>query len=302
MQRIKKFLKSKFLRLYYLLERTRFKVKYYLISDKKYVNEKFKKNFGVYPNLINPARYNEYISKILLEYNDFAAVSCADKYEVRKYVENKGLYNILNDIYGIYYKVRDFEKDLSRLPDRFVIKATHGCEWNFICRNKKEIDNKRLRITLNHWLKSNFYYYQRENIYKNLKPRLICEKYLEDETGQLTDYKIHCFNGKPEFINVIKDRTAKMVLNTYDLDWNFIDVNFSRHYPNNKNIVFKKPEVFDELIEYSKILSADFNYVRVDFYIVNKNIIFGELTFTPGNGSYEFSEEEDIKFGEYFKN
>lgn len=302
MKEIKKLLKNKFLRSYFLFERFRIKFEHFLVSDKKYVIEKFHRNFGVYPNLDNPVRYNEHISKILLEYYAPDAVSCVDKYEVRKYVEKKGLKNILNGFYGFYNNVKELENKISELPDKFVIKATHGCGWNYICLNKKQIDFKKLKIILNHWMKSNFYYYQREYIYKNLKPRLICEKYLEDESGKLIDYKVHCFKGIPQFINVIKDRNSNMVLNTYDMNWNLIDVNFSSHYPSNKEIVFEKPVIFEKLIEYSKILSEDFNYVRVDFYIVRNKIIFGELTFTPGNGAYMFSEDDDVRFGKYFLN
>jgi hypothetical protein len=273
-----------------------------LISDRKYVEKKFLKNFGLKPELEKPQRYNEHISKLLLEYNDPLAASCADKYEVRNFIRRKLSDEILNDLFGVYTNIKEVEKDFQMFPNQFVLKATHGCGWNFICKNKDEVDFKKLKITLRHWLSSNFYYCQRELIYKDIKPRIICEKYLEDESGGLIDYKVHCFNGTPKFINVIVGRSKNMILNTYDVEWEFIDISFSRHYPNNKGIIIKKPEVFKKLLEFSSVLSNDFPYVRVDFYIVKNKIYFSELTFTPGNGSYMFSKDEDLFFGKFFEN
>ena len=249
----------------------------------------------------HPVTYNEYISKILLNYNDPLAMFCADKYKVREYVDKKIGRYILNELYGVYYTTDQIKSDLKTFPEFFVLKAKHGCEWNYICKDKQALNWRNLEIDMKHWLKSNFYYAQREVIYKHIEPGIICERYLEDDSGALTDYKIHCFNGKPEFINVIVGRFSDMKLNTYDIEWNFIDISFSLHYPNDKNLIIHKPDKLAELLEYSKILSNDFPYVRCDFYIVNNAVIFGELTFTPGNGSYMFSEQEDKFFGNFFK-
>ncbi len=283
-----------------LYSRVRLKIRRLFISDKTYVIKKFKNNFGRKPDLDFPKTYNEHISKILLTYNDPVAVSCVDKLLVREYVKKRIGNHILNDLYGVYYKVEEVKQALPGLPDSFVLKAKHGCAWNYVCKNKKDIKWNKLKMNLNHWLKSNFYYAQREKVYKDLKPGIVCEKYLEDETGGLMDYKIHCFHGKPEFINVIVDRFVEMKLNTYDTDWNFINISFSKHYPNDINLVIKSPDKLGELLKYSRILSQDFPYVRCDFYIVSNHIIFGELTFTPGNGTYSFSEEEDLLLGDFF--
>lgn len=293
-------IKSRFLSFYFLYSRIVAFLNNISVSDRKYVEIKFFNNFGVKPMLDQPKRYNEHVSKILLEKNNPLAVLCVDKYEVREYVKGKISEEILNEIFGVYEKVRDIQKDFNLFPQQFVLKATHGCGWNFICKNKEDVDFKILKITLYHWLRSNFYYCQRELIYKTIKPRIICEKYLENDHGGLIDYKVHCFKGEPKFINVIVGRFQDMRLNTYDIDWNFVDLNFSNSYPNDNKAKINKPELFDKLIEYSKLLSSDFDYVRVDFYIVESKIYFGELTFTPGNGSYTFSEEEDLLMGKFF--
>lgn len=271
------------------------------MSDKNYVKKKFRRNFRIYPDLTFPKRYNEHISKILLTSPTKLIQQCADKYEVRQYVKEKAGDYSLNTIYGLYNNTMELKEDWNNLPEQFVLKATHGCGWNYICKNKKQVDFKKLKIVFKHWMKSNFYYAQRERVYKNLKPKIIAEKYLEDESGGLADYKFHCFHGEPQFINVIRDRFSNMKLNTYDMDWNYIDVSFDNHYPNDPNWNVEKPVQFNKMIEYSRLLSKDFKYVRVDFYLVAKQIYFGELTFTPGNGAYtSFRKEDDIYFGSFF--
>jgi hypothetical protein len=300
-RKIKEWLKKKFFRYYLLYKRLYAKKKANQNSDVEYVRGKFKKNFGVYPDLKNPKRYNEHISRILLTPPDNLLEKCVDKYEVREYVREKVGAHILNDIYGIYNNVKELEKDWPELPNQFVLKATHGCAWNYICKDKRKTNFKEVKTLFRHWLKSNFYHAQRELVYKNLKPRILAEKYLEDESGGLIDYKFHCFHGRPEFINVIVNRFSNMKLNTYDMDWNFIDVHFDNHYPNDPAKKIEKPAQFEKMKEYSRILSEDFEYVRVDFYLVEGNIYFGELTFTPGNGAYtSFSKEDDLYFGSFF--
>jgi hypothetical protein len=281
--------------------RLKYPIERLLISDRSYVRRKYRRNFNKDINLDNPKTFNEHISNILLEYNDPIAASCADKYEVRKYVESKVGRHILNDLYGVYSNVQDIKNDLPSFPDQFVLKAAHGCGWNYICKDKNELNWDILKHDLKHWLKSNFYYYQREVIYKDLKPRIVCEKYLEDDSGGLMDYKVHCFKGEPKIIVVILGRHDNMKANAYDLDWNFIDVSFTSYSPNDKNVIIERPRKFDELMEYSKKLSRDFNFVRVDFYIVKDEIIFGELTFTPGNGAFMFSDGGDAYLGKYFE-
>lgn len=297
---MKTWIKAHFLNYFFLYYRFRAWIRFMIISDENYVKNKFKKNFGIFPNLLAPKGFNEHISKILLMPPTALVEQCVDKYKVRQYVRDKVGSHILNENYGVYNNIEKIKIAWVTYPDRFVLKATHGCGWNYICQDKSRVDFKKLKPVLNHWLKSNFYYAQRERVYKNLKPGIIAEKYLEDISGGLIDYKIHCFFGVPKFINVIKQRFSNMKLNTYDLDWNFLDVNFDNHYPNDPEWIVEKPVNFNKMVEYSRLLSADFPYVRVDFYIVDGKIYFGELTFTPGNGAYtSFTEKEDLNFGSF---
>lgn len=271
-----------------------------MVDDRSFVRKKFIKNFDSVPDFSCPQKYNEHIAQISLEFKDPRAVICADKFQVRAYVQQKQLGFLLNECFGVYSSADEVLANFDNLPEQFVLKATHGCGWNFICTQKSRINKKKLLIELDHWLKSNFYYAQREWIYKNIPPRIIAEKYLVDETGELRDYKFHCHRGEPKYINVISGRRSEMILNTYDTEWNFIDVNYGPNYPNNKNVLNSKPSKLNEIFDYCRVLSKDFEYVRVDFYIINEKPIFGELTFTPGNGTYHFTLEQDLYFGKFF--
>lgn len=270
-----------------------------LIPDEKFVEQYYLNRHGVKPNLKEPRKYSEHVVKILMTPPPALKVQCADKYEVRKYVEEKAGPEILNEIYGVYDSYKGFRESLNRLPQRFALKATHGAAWNYICRDKSAIDHKELKARVNFWLKSNFYYCQRERVYRDIKPRIICEKYLEDTSGELTDYKVYCFNGKPGFMHMVTGRYSQMVYNTYDTQGNWMDIDFLRGKAD-RNVPLNPELPLRKLLEYSEKLSADFDYVRVDFYFVNKKFVFGELTFTPGHGNYGLPEEIDLQLGEFF--
>jgi hypothetical protein len=270
-----------------------------LVSDQRYVEKKFLKRYGSKPDLRNPRTYNEHVTKILLTTPTPLMVKCVDKYEVRQYVEDKAGKDLLNKLYGVFNDFKSFEEKIGELPDQFVLKATHGSHWNYICRDKAKIDMRLLKIEIDHWLKSNFYYCQRELVYRDIIPRLICEEYLEDESGCLTDYKVQCFHGQPQFFHVAYDRYSDMVYNTYDLEGNYLDVAFfkGRAKPQRKI----NPNLpLDQLLEYSRLLSREFDFVRVDFYYVNNRLIFSELTFTPANGFFDLPLKDNLAFGRFF--
>jgi hypothetical protein len=136
----------------------------------------------------------------------------------------------------------------------------------------------------------NYYYPSREWEYKKIKPCIIVEKLLQDESKNdiLNDYKIHCFNGKPLYIQTIFDRNTEVKEDWYDINWNLLDVYYfspiKKHIP--------KPKVLNELLKLSAILSKDFSYVRVDLYISQNKIYFGELTFHPYGGFMKFRPQE----------
>ncbi len=226
----------------------------------------------------------------------------ADKYEVRSYVKktigNKYLIPLLN-IYSSEHEI-----DLEKLPKSFVLKCTHGSNWNIICKDKSKLDWPIEKIKLHEWLNSNFYFNFAERQYRNIKARIVCEKFLGDSNG-LIDYKFHCFAGKAEFIRIMVGRQDNMKRSSYDLDWNLIT---SFKYLNDKNLnsypeaILPKPKNLKKMIEIAEKLSKPFSYVRVDLYNVKGQIFFGELTFTPNAGLDIHSPDTfDEKFGSMIK-
>lgn len=243
-------------------------------------------------HLNNPKYYGEKIQWIKLNGNLERYGEFVDKYEVRNFVTKRLGNEYLPNLLGVYNN--PLEIDFKELPNRFVIKMTNGSGGNIICKDKSRLDIDKCIKKLTKWQKEKFYKYTKENQYKNVKSRLICEEYLEDETGSLTDYKLHCINGKVEMVEIHRNRYTNHTENYYDIEWNDYGVSCKIK----KGEDMEKPENLDEMIEVAAKLSKDFTYVRVDLYSINNKIYFGELTFTPANGTDPFYPlEKDIKFG-----
>lgn len=257
------------------------------ITDEEFVKKFYKNAFGNELDLENPITFNEKLNWLKLNLKNPNATICADKYEVRKYIENKGYGYILNDLLGVYDNVEEI--DIDRLPDRFVLKGTHGSGWNLIVKDKNKVKWKPWKLIMKSWLRQNFYYYGREWVYKDIKPRIICEKFLEDSNKELLDYKIYCFNGIPKFIQIDVDRFTNHTANYYDVEWN--EMNF-QYDDENSGRKIEKPKNLKQMLEISKILSEEFEHVRVDFYEVDGKLYFGELTFFTASGSGKFNPEK----------
>ena len=175
------------------------------------------------------------------------------------------------------------EINLKELPDKFILKCNHGSGYNIICNKKSNFDINKAKKLLSKWMKINYGLNNFEYQYINIKRQIFAEKYLCD---YINDYKIYCYNGKPKFIRVQKylpDKSSK-INNYYNLDWtlNQIETNLS-HYVRKPEIKFKKPKNLNLMLKYAKKLSAEFAFVRVDFYNLDGKIFLGELTFTPFN-------------------
>src|SRR5699024_2022112 len=248
-------------------------------------------------NFKNPVRFTEKIQWLKVFWYDSFATKCADKYEVRNIVkENIGV-EYLNELYGVYDSIDEIELD--KLPKSFVLKATHSSGQNYVCKDKNNTDWDKQLKNCESWLETNYFWKNREWVYKNIKPRIICEKFLqENKTSSLTDYKIYCFNGVPMYCQVINDRADGGTIDFFDTEWNHMEFTGLQEMPHAYKEI-KKPEKYDEMLEISKVLSKDFPFVRVDFFYVNKKIYFGELTFFPRSGFGEFRPLEwDQSIGE----
>ena len=259
--------------------------------------------FGKPLDLKNPKTLNDKI--LWLKFNTYknnpVIKQCADKYAVREYIEKLGEGELLNELIGCYEKVDDIP--WSMLPDRFALKLNTGCACNIICTDKRDLDIEETKRILRKWLKANYWLEYSEMQYKGVKKRILIEKFLGDDEGNLPlDYKFYCFNGESKYVMVCTDReigkTAKFYY--FDKKWNMMP--YTQDALDNPHTVIPKPEMIDEAFECAERLSKGFPFVRVDLYIVGKKIYFGELTFTPSAGmDEERLKTTDLILGEMLK-
>lgn len=254
-------------------------------------------------DLKNPKKLSEKVTYIELHEPSDKITECTDKYEVRKYVEEKGYKKILVPLVGGPWNAVS-EINFDSLPNSFALKATHGCKMNLIVQNKKEMNLISCRKELEQWLKVTYGTYSIEPHYFKIPHRLYAEKYLED-ADSLTDYKFHCLNGNPQFVLVCSNRKAngnasmQVTLDLFDLQWNRIpEIVGTRGEVAGEGMI-PKPNHLDEMINIAKALSKDFKFVRVDLYELKGRIYFGELTFSPACCVFPyFTEKFDKAMGE----
>lgn len=254
-------------------------------NDFDAIRELYMKKAGRYPNLIEPQLFSEKMQWLKLYYRNPLMPICADKLTVRDYISQKGYHDLLNDLLAVYDSIDQI--NLDKLPNQFVIKATHGSGWNLICRDKQKLNWFIWSKILKSWLESSLFWNGREWHYKDIKPKLICEKYLGDDQKGLNDYKIYCLNGKPRFLQANQGRGRKEhIQNFYSLQWEILP--FGKDIPPNPDVKIQKPESLESMIHIATELSKPFPFVRVDFYEVSGNPKFGELTFFPASGMPDF--------------
>lgn len=269
--------------------------RYNIQSDTDFLKSKFKLTFGRELDLKNPKTFNEKIQWLKLNDRRPLYTTCADKFAVRDYIKENIGEEYLIPLVLITDKTEDITP--SKLPDYpFIIKPTHASGQYIIVNDKSQVNWQTVKKTIDKWLNVNYYYRLREWQYKDIPPAIIVEKLLIDERGVIPrDVKIHCFNGKIEFIEVHEDRLTNHTKTHYDENWKVL--NFKSYFTEGK--LSKPPITFEKMKTISKILSKDFHYVRVDLYELNGKIYFGELTFHPGSGfkAYE-PEEQDLILGQ----
>ena len=252
------------------------------------VKKQYEEVFHKKLHLRSPKSLNEKLIWLSLYWRHPLKTMCADKVKVRDYVRQKGLSEILTPILGIYESSDDIH--VEELPSCFVLKCNHGCAYNIVVKDKEKTDFTLVKQQLDDWLAETYKGNVSEIHYKDISPHLIlCEEYLcRNGQDELVDYKIHCLNGQPEYIQVCHDRDERGVAHraSYSLDWKPL------HYFTEPECVMEKPKSLEHMVEYAKVLSQDFPYVRVDFYEVDEKPVLSELTFTPfGNMIYWVKED-----------
>jgi hypothetical protein len=266
-----------------------------------YLHLFYRWRFGRWANLRPPTTLNEKLFWAKLYGHQPFHTIVSDKYAVREWVARRIGTQYLIPLVAVFERVDDL--DWTRLPEAFVVKATHGSGYNVLVRDKRSVDASQLKKRFRAWVAENHYYLCREPQYRQIKPRLIVEPLITDAEGELPlDFKFHCFHGEVEAIQVDIDRFRDHRRNFYDSHWLLLPFTWSmwdRHgplWPQGRAV--EKPPQLDEMIAMARILSREFDYVRVDLYNCSGRLYFGELTLCPGGGWERFDPPSyDLHFG-----
>ena len=268
-------------------------------------------HIGKIPNLKAPETFNEKLNWLKLHHRKPIYTTLVDKYALKEWVSNKVGKQYVIPTLGVWNKFEEI--DFDKLPNQFVLKCTHDSAGLVICKDKSKLDIKQIQKKINNCLKRNFFYIAREWPYKNVKPRIIAEKYMEDSGPEenssstseqitdltLTDYKFFCFNGKPRVMYISKDHANEPFTDYFDMDFNHL--NIQTKDPNAK-IPPKCPSKFKDMMNLATTLSENIPFVRVDFYCIKGKIYIGEMTFYPNGGFCQAKPIEwESKMGKWIK-
>ena len=251
--------------------------------------------------LKNPRTYNEKLQWLKLYDRKPIYTEMVDKLTAKEYVAKRIGEEYIIKTLGVWEHFDDI--DFEALPDRFVLKCTHDSGGLVIVTDKRILDKERAREKIEKSLKLNFYWTAREWPYKNVKPRIIAEEYMEDKiTSELRDYKFFCFNGEAKALFVASERQnedEETKFDFFDMDYNHLQI--VNGHPNAK-VPPQKPQNFEKMKELAGKLSKGIPHLRVDFYEVNGKIYFGELTFSHWSGMVPFEPAEwDKIFGDWIE-
>ncbi len=268
----------------------------FMLPDDYYLSLMYRRHFGKKLDLKNPKTFNEKLQWLKLNNRKDIYTTMVDKYAAKDYVANIIGKDYIIPTIGVYDDFDDI--NFNKLPNQFIIKCTHDSGGLVICKDKTKLNIKTAKKKINKSLKRNFYCFGREWPYKNVKPRILIEEYMEDsKTSELRDYKFFCFNGKVEFFKIDFDRTTDHHANYYDKNGKLTDLGEVVCPPDHTRRI-ELPKKLNEMIRKAEILSKNIPFLRVDFYEVDQKIYFGEMTFYPAAGFGKFTNEEwNLKLG-----
>jgi len=271
-----------------------------IVPDKLYIQIKYFYRFHKFANIKNPKTFNEKLQWMKMYDRNPLYTKLCDKYEVKNYVKDVIGERYIIPTLGVYDRFEDI--DFDKLPNQFVLKCTHDSGGLVIVKDKEKMNKDRAKEIIESSLKTNYYYHSREWPYKNIKPRIIAEKYMEDQSGDLKDYKFFCFDGKVKALYVASERQDKSVETKFDFfDADFNHLPFVNSHPNSTKKI-EKPSNYYHMVDVASKLSKGFKQVRIDLYTINNEVYFGEMTFFHMSGFQPFKPEEwDYTFGSWFQ-
>ncbi len=262
----------------------------------KILMQLYEYHFDVKLDFRHPVKFSEKIQWIKLYDNSALKTRLADKYQVREWIKDKIGERYLIPLLGVWDRPEEIDYD--SLPEQFVIKCNHGSAYIYVVKDKKKMDKYKIRHLLQEWMNTEFAYKSLELHYRGIPRKILAEQYIQQQDGGLTDYKFHCFGGRPLAVQLVGDRdfkghTAREIF--MDLSWNPMPCTYTNaRYEEGK---LKKPSTFEEMVRIAEILSEGFKYVRVDLYSVDGKVLFGEMTFTPTSG---YSQWKPAEYDQYW--
>lgn len=270
------------------------------MSDEEYLSRKYQLYFGQKLDLQNPQTFNEKLQWLKLYNRKPEYTVMVDKYKVREYIAQELGEEYLIPLLGVWDNPDEI--DFDALPNQFVLKCNHNSGLGMcICKDKSELDISKVKVELRKGLKQDYYLTGREWPYKDVPRKIIAEKYMEDVSGDLKDYKFYCFNGEMKFVMINSDRNTSRPTRAdyFDRDFNWLD--FTWEY-SHAEVHPKKPEQFEKMVAIVEKLAKGLPHIRVDLYDCNGKIYFGELTFFDGSGFDKIEPLEwDYKIGKLLK-
>lgn len=261
-----------------------------ILPDKLYLQLMYFKHFRKFINFNNPKSFNEKIQFLKLKYRSNELTEMADKYKVKQYVSQLIGNEYVIPTLGVWNTTEEINFD--ELPEKFVLKCNNDSGGVVICKDKQALNIEETKKFLNSRLNNNGFWYGREWPYKNIKPCIIAEKYMENNgQNELIDYKFFCFNGQPKVVLVCSERFASnnMCKTYFDEDWNLLNIMEANHRTDKEQ---KKPQSFEKMKIISQKLAKDMPFVRIDFYEIEGKLYFGEITFFPASGLEKFKPEK----------
>ena len=261
-----------------------------ILPDKLYLQLMYFKHFRKFINFNNPKNFNEKIQYLKLKYRSNELTEMADKYKVKQYVSKLIGNEYVIPTLGVWSTTEEI--NFNELPKKFVLKCNNDSGGVVICKDKQALNIEETKKFLNSRLNNNGFWYGREWPYRNVKPCIIAEKYMENNgQNELIDYKFFCFNGQPKVVLVCSERFASnnMCKTYFDENWNLLNIMEANHRIDKEQ---KKPQSFEKMKTISQKLAKGMPFVRIDFYEIEGSLYFGEITFFPASGLEKFKPEK----------